>query len=61
MATDHLGAAVLGVAVLGVGNKPFPYGALDVDTVQRLADLAWETAEQKRTQEFLAGFSEFKF
>ncbi|HJW71210.1 MAG TPA: PAS domain S-box protein, partial [Geothrix sp.] len=41
------------VAVLGVGNKPFPYGFRDVETVQRLADLAWETVEQKRTQENL--------
>lgn len=41
------------VALLGVGNKPFPYGPGDVDLVQQLADLAWETAEHKRTRERL--------
>jgi PAS domain S-box-containing protein len=41
------------VAILGVGNKPFPYGERDVDTIQRLADLAWEAVEQKRIQETL--------
>ena len=43
--------ADLAVALLGVGNKPFPYGPSDVDQVRRLADLAWESAEHKRTQE----------
>ncbi|MBI4913453.1 MAG: PAS domain S-box protein [Acidobacteria bacterium] len=38
------------VALLGVGNKPFNYGPRDVEHVQRLADLAWDTAESKRRQ-----------
>ena len=41
------------VALLGVGNKAFPYGPKDVETVQGLADLAWEVAEKKRTEEAL--------
>ncbi|MFZ1377093.1 MAG: PAS domain S-box protein [Geothrix sp.] len=38
------------VALLGVGNKPFPYGNRDLQTVQRLADLAWDIAERKRSE-----------
>jgi PAS domain S-box-containing protein len=38
------------VAVLGVGNKTTDYHEVDVDTVQRLADLAWDLAETKRAQ-----------
>ncbi|HLO66718.1 MAG TPA: PAS domain S-box protein [Holophaga sp.] len=41
------------VAIVGVGNKPYPYGKADVDAVQRLADLAWERAEHRRTLEAL--------
>ena len=41
------------VAVLGVGNKQDPYGSRDVETVQQFADLAWEVAEKKRTEEAL--------
>jgi len=41
------------VALLGVGNKPFPYGNRDRQTVQRLADLAWDIAERKRSEEAL--------
>jgi PAS domain S-box-containing protein len=37
------------VALLGVGNKPFPYGNRDLQAVQRLAELAWELAERKRS------------
>ena len=43
------------VALLGVGNKPAPYGPRDVETVQQFADLAWEVAEKKRTEEALLG------
>jgi PAS domain S-box-containing protein len=41
------------VAILGVGNKATDYGDEDVDSVQRLADLAWDLTESKRTQEAL--------
>ncbi len=41
------------VALLGVGNKHDPYGPRDVETVQQFADLAWEVAEKKRTEEAL--------
>jgi PAS domain-containing protein len=36
------------VAVLGVGNKATDYDAVDVETVQLLADLAWHLAAAKR-------------
>jgi len=36
------------VALLGVGNKATNYHESDVDTVHRLADLAWHLAESKR-------------
>lgn len=39
------------VAILGVGNKPFDYGARDLDLVQRLADLAWDLVARKRAEE----------
>ncbi|MCE1203697.1 MAG: PAS domain S-box protein [Holophagaceae bacterium] len=38
------------VALVGVGNKPFPYGNRDLQTVERLADLAWDIAERKRSE-----------
>ncbi len=41
------------VAILGVGNKPDAYSDGDVAAVSRLADLAWDIAERKRTQESL--------
>lgn len=41
------------VAILGVGNKPRDYGEHDVNTVQQLADLAWETVTHKRAAEAL--------
>ncbi|NTW87165.1 MAG: PAS domain S-box protein [Holophagaceae bacterium] len=43
------------VALLGVGNKPDPYGPRDVETVQQFADVAWEVAEKKRTELALLG------
>lgn len=48
------------VAILGVGNKPFDYYSQDVEAVQQLADLAWETVERKRSAESLRS-SEDKF
>ena len=36
------------VAILGVGNKATNYHEADVETVHRLADLAWHLAESKR-------------
>ncbi len=48
------------VALLGVGNKPFDYGAGDVAIVQRLAELAWDLAERKRAEAALRA-SEAKY
>ncbi|MCX6892401.1 MAG: GAF domain-containing protein [Verrucomicrobia bacterium] len=44
------------VAVLGVGNKPSGYDERDVEMVTSLADLGWDIAENKRTQETLQMF-----
>lgn len=41
------------VAILGVGNKPDPYGDPDIAAVQKLADLAWEIVQRKQAEEFL--------
>ena len=41
------------VAILGVGNKPSDYNDEDVETVQRLANLAWETVIRKQAEEAL--------
>ena len=41
------------VAILGVGNKPALYTEEDVQTVSRLADIAWDIAERKRAEEAL--------
>jgi PAS domain S-box-containing protein len=38
-------------AILGVGNKSTDYTQKDVEIVSLLADLAWEIAERKRTEE----------
>jgi PAS domain S-box-containing protein len=46
------------VAMLGVGNKPDAYTEVDVETVTRLADLAWDIAERRRTQESLRASEE---
>ncbi|MGD9224222.1 MAG: response regulator, partial [Desulfobacteraceae bacterium] len=40
-------------AILGVGNKPTDYSEKDVEVISLLADLAWEIAERKQTQEEL--------
>jgi PAS domain S-box-containing protein len=39
------------VAVLGMGNKPRAYTAQDVEVATFMADVAWEIAERKRTEE----------
>ena len=41
------------VAVIGVGNKLSDYEQQDVETLTTLANLAWEIAERKRTEEAL--------
>jgi PAS domain S-box-containing protein len=41
------------VSILGVGNKPSDYTEKDVEMVSYLADVAWEIAERKRTEELL--------
>lgn len=40
-------------AILGVGNKPIDYSQQDVEIVEKLADLAWDIAEQKLSAEAL--------
>jgi PAS domain S-box-containing protein len=47
-------------AILGVGNKKTNYSNADINTVQQLADLAWETVVRKRTEKALKE-SESKF
>lgn len=41
------------VAILGVGNKPEDYNDEDLETIAQWADLAWEIADRKRTEEAL--------
>ncbi|MCX6879707.1 MAG: GAF domain-containing protein [Verrucomicrobia bacterium] len=41
------------VAILGVGNKPADYTSLDVAVIAELAELAWQIAGRKRTEETL--------
>lgn len=40
-------------AILGIGNKATDYDQRDIETVTIIADLAWEIAERKRTEEEL--------
>jgi signal transduction histidine kinase len=42
---DHM------LAILGVGNSAEPYDEDDIDTIVLLADLAWDIAERKRSDE----------
>jgi PAS domain S-box-containing protein len=46
------------VAILGVGNKNVPYTDDDVDVVQRLADMAWESVTRKQAEEALRASEE---
>lgn len=41
------------VAVMGVGNRPTPYGDEDVVSTAQLADLAWDIADRKRSEDAL--------
>ena len=41
------------VAILGVGNKSSDYMEQDIDMVSLFADLVWDVAERKRTEELL--------
>jgi len=41
------------VALLGVGNKPVDYESQDIDSVSRLANLAWDIVLAKRAEEAL--------
>jgi PAS domain S-box-containing protein len=41
------------VAILGVGNKPQDYTEGDVQTVSRLADMAWDICERRQAEEAL--------
>ena len=38
------------VAILGVGNKPVNYDQRDVETVSRLADIAWDVVAARRVE-----------
>ncbi|MBN2890568.1 MAG: PAS domain S-box protein [Bacteroidales bacterium] len=38
------------VAVLGVGNKKYFYNETDVSTIQKLADLAWQTVTRRQAE-----------
>ncbi len=46
------------VAILGIGNKPVNYTEDDVTAVSRLADLAWDIAERKLSQDTLRNSEE---
>lgn len=46
------------VAVLGVGNKPVDYNEHDIEIVSRIADLAWDITERKRSEEALLASEE---
>ena len=39
------------MAILGVGNKPTDYIQADIEAASLLADLGWEIAERKRSEE----------
>jgi diguanylate cyclase (GGDEF)-like protein/PAS domain S-box-containing protein len=41
------------VAVMGVGNKPHDYTAMDVDLVRRIADVAYDCVERKRVEQHI--------
>jgi PAS domain S-box-containing protein len=41
------------MAILGVGNKKSDYSEADVKTIQRLADVAWETVHRKQAEDKL--------
>jgi len=46
------------VAIVGLGNKPTEYDAIDIEMVERLADLTWDITERKRAEEELRASSE---
>ena len=48
------------VAILGVGNKPLEYTAIDVEVASSIADFAWDIIERKRNENALVE-SEEKF
>ncbi len=48
------------VAILGVGNKPLDYTPADAQTLEIIAELAWETVIRKKTEERIST-SEEKF
>ncbi len=41
------------VAILGVGNNPHDYNEQDINTIDTLADLAWDIAERKQAEDAL--------
>lgn len=41
------------VAILGIGNKPVDYNEKDIEIVSYLADIAWEIAARRQTEEKL--------
>jgi signal transduction histidine kinase len=46
------------VAILGVGNKPANYDDKDTEVVTYFAEIAWEIAERKRSEEILKSYAE---
>jgi len=38
------------IAILGVGNKTYPYTEEDLEITARFADLAWEIVHRKNTE-----------
>jgi|GEM_PF-1719348 len=46
------------VAVLGVGNKEDNYSEVEVQIVQQLADMTWETVERKKAEKELEKYRE---
>ena len=47
------------VAILGVGNKAIEYDQQDLEVISLVADLCWEIAERKLTEEALAESQSF--
>ncbi len=47
------------MAIVGVGNKPTNYNEKDLEVVSLFADLAWDIAERKRSEEALRASKDY--